>query len=311
MPRFLPTPTRSLGALVVVLLVANGGAWYQLGVRSQRGPSFSRGGSFLSAGAAARVATTTTSAPPVTTAAATTAPPTTARPAPANSYAPDHVTAAAAARPDQPGVVPALGTYRWRVVGHESATGFGSRQLPAQATQVAHAGDDGQVVLDTTYSQDHQERLIVGDRGGALAASYEGGQVRFGPMAQANSGSYRPTMTYVPADLRPGAITRGTTQVLDDEGGVQRVEDWTVTVVQRTTIPVLGTPTAVWEIVLERQTEAGSDQQVHRVRRQWWDPNRRGVVRYQDTTHGQQRYGGITFTFDSDLTADLTGYTAP
>jgi hypothetical protein len=33
-------------------------------------------------------------------------------------------------------------------------------------------------------------------------------------------------------------------------------------------------------------------------------------VRYTDTMHGQQHYGGVTFTYDSDLTADLAGFQA-
>jgi hypothetical protein len=322
MPRSLPRTAkfsrRAIGALVVALLLGNGVAWYQLEVKAGRPPAFSRGGSFASGAAAAAelpsTSTTTTSAPPGDVTTAVPAPvvttPTTAIPAPANSYAPSHVTAVSAGAPARAGVVPALGTYTWKVVGSEGATGFGKRTLPETATIVAHAGEQGQVVLDTTYSEDHQERLIVGDQGGSLVATYEGGQVRFGPMTQTNSGTYQPGMAYVPADLRAGAVTRGTTKVLDDKGAVQRTESWTLTVVQRTTIPVIGVPTQVWELVLERQTAAGSGQQVHRVRREWFDPNRHSVVRYRDTMHGQQRYGGVTFTFDSDLTADLVRYTA-
>lgn len=49
-------------------------------------------------------------------------------------------------------MLPAVGTYTWRVNGTESATGFGSRSLPATAKTVAHTeGND--VVLDTTYSR--------------------------------------------------------------------------------------------------------------------------------------------------------------
>jgi hypothetical protein len=256
--------------------------------------------------------TTSTTAPPdtVTTATPPTVTPTTEIPAPANSYAPSHVTAVSTAEPARPGITPALGTYTWKVAGTEGATGFGKRSFPSTATVVAHAADKGQVVLDTTYSEDHHERLIVGDQGGSLVATYEGGQIRFGPMAQTNAGTYQPGMAYIPADLRAGAVTKGTTKVLDDKGGVERTEAWTLTAVGRTTIPVLGIATQVWEVVLERQTTAGSGQQVHRVRRQWFDPNRRSVVRYRDTMHGQQHYGGITFTYDSDLTADLTGYRA-
>src|SRR4051794_31605746 len=98
MPRSLPRSSkfsrRLLSGAVVALLVANGGAWYQLEVRARRGPSFSQGGSFAAAASAATVepsptTTTSTTAPPgpATTAPAP-APSTTVIAAPANSYAP-------------------------------------------------------------------------------------------------------------------------------------------------------------------------------------------------------------------------------
>ena len=301
--------------LVAALLVADGGAWYQVAVRSQRGPSFDRGGAFVARGALASRATVTSNPAPSPSAsapAATSGAPAPTREAPANSYAPASITAVSSGPARPAGVLPAAGTYLWSVDGHESATGFGSRQLPSTMTMVAHAGegdDAGRVVLDTTYSSDHQERLIVEDSGGSLAATYEAGQVRFGPMAQSTSGTYDPAMVYVPSDLRPGAVTRGTSAAHAADGSVQRTEDWTLTVVQPTTIAVAGTPTRVWEMTLERTSRAGSSQDVHRVRHQWWDPARAAVVRYRDTMHGQQSYGGVMFTYDSDITATLVRYT--
>jgi Tfp pilus assembly protein PilX len=303
---------RGIGLAVVVLLLLNGGAWYQLAVRSQRPPAFDRGGAFAAAEADADVetsTTTTSTTAPTTSSAApvVTAPPTTAAVSPGNAYAPGRVTAVSTGQPATPGVLPALGTYRWKVTGTEGATGFGSRSFPSTATVVAHA-DGRNVVLDTNYSSDHQERLIVSDQGGALAAVYEAGQVRFGPMAQTNSGSYTPPMVYVPAELRAGAVTKGTSSSTDPNGKVQRVEDWTVAVEKQVVLPVMGTPTNVWQIVLERRSRPGGSQEVQRTRRIWWDPNRHFIVRYTDTMHGQQSYG-VTFTYDSDLTAELVGFT--
>lgn len=307
--------TRRVGAvLVAALLVGDTAAWYQLAVRSKRAPSFDRGGAFVAAAGPSAVPRPNASTGPASSSPAPTAAPSAPSSAPPpNAYAPASLTALSTGTPARPGVLPAPGTYQWTVDGHESATGFGSRALPSTMTMVAHAGDGadaGHVVLDVTYSSDHQERLIVADHGGALDATYEAGQVRFGPMAQSNSGSYDPAMTYVPADLHPGAVTHGASAVKDDAGGVERTEDWTLTVAQQTTIPVSGTPTRVWEIVLERTSRPGSSQSVHRVRRQWWDPNRKSVVRYRDTMHGEQKYGGVTFTYDSDLTAELARYTS-
>jgi hypothetical protein len=311
---------RALAVFVVVLLAAGAAGWYQVAVRSTRPPNFAQGGRFAQAASS-------TAAQPLTAnvgAAGSVQPDAAPAPStPANSYAPGRITAVAGApAPATPtagsgaspaaSVVPAAGTYTWRVDGTEGATGFGSRPLPSSMTVVAH-GDKGiapgQIVLDTTYSSDHQERLIVGEQSGALVSVFEGGQVRFGPMAQTNSGRYAPPIVLVPADLHDGAVTKGTTNVKDGSGKVERIEDWTLSVVHRTTIPVAGVPTSVWELVLERNTRPGSDQQVHRVIREWWDPNRRSLVRYHDTMHGEQHYAGVAFTYDSDITADFVKYT--
>src|SRR5437879_13791760 len=120
---------RKLAVAVVVLLVLNAAAWYQLAVRARRPPSFDRGGRFAVATRPATVEgiTTTTTASPTTAAAVAPAPTSTTVAAPANSYAPGHVSAVATGVAASPGVLPPLGTYRWRVSGTEAACGFGSR----------------------------------------------------------------------------------------------------------------------------------------------------------------------------------------
>lgn len=306
---------RALAFVVVALLAGEAAAWYQVAVRSTRPPHFAVGGAF----AQARTATTAVRSVSVGAAGSAVTDTERVQAVPANSYTAGQITAVAGSPPPATAdggeaaavITPAPGTYTWRVDGTEGATGFGSRRLPSSMTVVAH-GDKGlapgQIVLDTTYSSDHQERRIVGGENGALVMAFEGGQVRFGPMAQSNSGGYTPPMVLVPAELHPGAVTRGSTNVKDASGGVERIEDWTLTVVQRTTIPVVGITTPVWELVLERASRPGSDQQVRREIREWWDPSRRSLVRYHDTMHGEQHYAGVAFTYDSGITADLVRY---
>src|SRR5947209_1601346 len=115
-PRQVP---RKLAVAVVVLLVLNAAAWYQLAVRARRPPSFDRGGRFAVATrpAVAEGAVTTTTAAPTTAAAVAPAPALTSTTvaAPSNSYAPAHVSAVASGVAASPGVLPPLGTYRWHV----------------------------------------------------------------------------------------------------------------------------------------------------------------------------------------------------
>ncbi|MBV9253084.1 MAG: hypothetical protein JO054_02535, partial [Actinobacteria bacterium] len=54
----------------------------------------------------------------------------------------------------------------------------------------------------------------------------------------------------------------------------------------------------------------GSSQSVTRSRTYWFDPARHLWVKYTEKMHGQQSFGGITFTYDDNLTATLRSFTA-
>ncbi|MCU1460264.1 MAG: hypothetical protein JWO37_339 [Acidimicrobiales bacterium] len=301
---------RRIGVAVVTLLLLDSLALYQVGVRARRPPSFRRGGAFvrvlsspparghgpfdpIATGDAPTTSSTAVTESASSAAAGSTAP--TRRGLPLAPPAPAPSTAC-----------PALGTSTWAVQGTESATGFGSRSFPPTMTMVTHAGDGpvtDQVVVDITYSSDHTEREVLSCRPDGLAFSFEGGQVRFGPVAQTNQGDYRPPMTQVPLPLTAGLERTGRSDALDSSGGVQRTEDWTLRVLGQETLTIGGAPVVTWKVQIDRKTTANSSQQVDRSRTYWYDPARRFWVKYTERMHGQQHYGGITFTYDNALTA--------
>jgi hypothetical protein len=321
----LSSGRRVLFGISAGLVVTGALAGYQVGVRSKRPPHFRRGGQFVSASQPPQ------SADPSTPLASTTLPPvavpgapTTTAAAAAEAAAPSAQSAAAkpsittpptapvAAPRTSPGTsVPPFGTYTYQVQGTETATGFGSRSFPPTATMVAH--HDGnlpadQVVMDLTYSSDHTERAIAAADGNGLSFVYEAGQVRFGPMAQTNQGDYRPPMVQVPQPLAVGTSRSGDTKVVDSSGSTERSEAWTTTVTGQETLVAAGSKVTAWVVRLERNSDPGSGQQVHRVRTYWYDPGRHIWVKYTEQMHGEQHYGGVAFTYDDDLTATLAGY---
>ena len=321
-PRFL----RPVGALAALSLLGGVAAAYQLEVRADRPPSFDQGGEFLDAlpvagndgrpypygDTAAAVATTTTAAVAVDAApAATTGPSGTTPAAPVeqgaapDGPAPTAPTATAAATAP----LPATGVYTYAVTGTEAASGFGSRAFPPQATLVVHADPSvpaGSLVHDLHLSDQHEERSIVAYGAGGAAYTYEAGSVTFGPGTQTSQGSYDPPMVQIPWPLADGASASGSSAARDGGGNVTRTEVWTTTVVGREVLDVLGTPTETW--VVDIQRDADGAEKVDRFRRYWYDPTRGIVVQWTERFHGE-RAMLVTFTFDSDYTATLTGFT--
>lgn len=207
--------------------------------------------------------------------------------------------------------VPEPGTYTWAVTSTETATGFGTRSLPNQMTMVAHGGSGlgpSQVVLDLTYSVDHTEREILDRIAPGLAFDFEGGQVRFGGVAQTNQGDYRPPMVQVPTRLAPGQTVTGTSQVIASDGSTERTEDWTVQVVDQETVTAVGQAVPTWKVTIDRSSRPGSSQKITRSRTYWYDPARALWVKYTEREHGEQPYGPFTFTYDDDVTATLSSF---
>ena len=341
-----PSPTstqrRVLSATVAAVFVLGVVGAYQVGVRMRRPPSFRRGGAFvenrdalpplgtdaadLAHGPFADLGSRSSASTPGSSSAGSSPQAGLGAPAGAAQRQP---TTASTAGPSPGGAVrggpptgpaspatrglPAVGTYTWNVSGTESATGFGSRSLPAQMTMVVHTAQGlgpEEVVADITYSSDHTEREIIGSHSNGLGFDFEGGQVRFGPMAQTNQGDYQPPMLQVPASFAAGEVTRGVSKVIASDGSTERTEDWTVSVLGRDTVAVAGQTVPTWVVRIDRRSEAGSSQQITRSRTYWYDPSRHLWIKYTEAEHGQQNYAGVTFTYDENLSATLTTFRA-
>ena len=295
---------RRVGAAAVALLVLDVLAAYQIH-RSERPPSFAKGGRFENATANRPVpyspapedpafATTTTLALATTTVRGT-LPPTTSGPTKATVLA--------------PASTPALGTYHYAVAGVESASGFGQRRLPATLTLVAHratglAADE--VVFDLTLSAQHEEREIVAYLADQVAFSFEGGSVTFGSATQTSQAGYDPVMPQV---LLKGTSKSGTSEAKSAGGTTTRVEDWSVTRVGDETVLVNGAPVRTQVFDIQRRTRPGSADQLTRGRRYWFDPARHLWVKWHETMHGWRRVFGLKFSYDNDYTATLADFT--
>jgi hypothetical protein len=178
-------------------------------------------------------------------------------------------------------------------------------------TMVAHSGNGlgpSQLVLDLTYSVDHTEREILDRIAPGLAFDFEGGQVRFGGVAQTNQGDYRPPMVQVPTRLAPGQTVAGTSQVIASDGSTERTEDWTVHVVDQETVTAVGQAVPTWKVTIDRSSRPGSSQKITRSRTYWYDPARALWVKYTEREHGEQPYGPFTFTYDDDVTATMSSF---
>ncbi|HEV7685798.1 MAG TPA: hypothetical protein VGQ80_04470 [Acidimicrobiia bacterium] len=329
----------------VTLLVA-GVVGYKL---THKGPpSFRRGGQFAVAGApgttsstAAAVettATTATAAPTVTTGAAApattattarkagAASPTTASSAPAGATpttraasgpapvpTPTPTGPSPAPKPTSGPGRPAVGTYTWTVDGTEAASFVGSRKLPDKMTMVVHGGTDvkaDQLVFDLTYSDKHAEREIVGFRNDGVYFDFEGGSVTFGPRTETSQADYEPPILEIPAPLQPGLSRSGVAQAKGADGSVSRTEDWKTTVVGQEAVAVGGTTVNAWKVQVDRKIRPGTADQGYRNRTMWWDPARNLWVKFVEVFHGERHIGLGSFTYDSNVTAVLAGFTA-
>ena len=324
--------TKLLSGFGVLVLVAGSLLAYQILDRDP--PDFRRGGVFAggppiaaqttttTALAADASSTTNTAAPttastaaPVTTTTRARATTTTARPAPGTAAATTAATAATVpptpVTPQNPNA-PALGTYTYAVAGEERVTGLGSRKFPERMTTVVHAGQglaSDQLVFDLRYSEEHEEREIIGFRGDGIYFDFEGGSVTFGPRTETNEGDYEPPLLQLPRPLEPGVTRTGTTTVKRSDGSVSRTEDWSVKVVGKETITVAGAAVETWKVETDRKSRPGSSEVNNRQRTYWYDPARAIWVRFTDVLHGSRAQGPFTFTYDSSLTADLLSFT--
>ncbi len=311
-----PPLIRTVGVLVVVVLLGGLAAAYQVGVVARRGPSFDRGGAFLSAadtpvpgrdgtpypyGDAAAASTTTT----VTSSSTAAAPASTA---PVTSSTVPATTTTELDRTTSPHP-PAVGTYTYAVSGTEAATGFGSRGYPDRASVVVHR-DAGiradELVHDLRLSDQHEEREIVRYTPAGIAFSFEGGSITFGPGTQTSQATYDPLMVQIPFPLQVGAKATASSAARNG-GTVERTEVWTAKVVRTEVLTVLGAPHQTWVVDLQRTTTPGGSEQVDRFRRYWYDPELGIWVKWTERFHASRNLV-LDFTYDTTYTATLVGF---
>ena len=257
-----------------------------------------------SASASSTTATSARPRAPSTTRAASGPAPT---PRPTTPTAP----APAPSQPTGPGK-PAVGTYTWTVDGTETAPFVGSRKYPERMTMVVHAGGgvkSDQLVFDITYSDKHVEREIVGFRNDGVYFDFEGGSITFGPRTETSEADYEPPIVQVPLPLQPGLSRSGVTKATGADGSVSRTEDWKTTIVGQEAVTVGGASVNAWKIEVQRKFRPGSADQGFRNRTYWFDPARHMWVKYTEVFHGERRTAGFSFTYDSSLTAVLSGFT--
>jgi hypothetical protein len=205
-----------------------------------------------------------------------------------------------------------MGTYTFTVDGAEQAPFVGARRYPDKMTTVVHAGgslEADQLVFDITYSDNHVEREIVGFRNDGVYFDFEGGSITFGPRTETSQADYDPPILQIPLPLQPGLSRTGVTQAKGADGKVSRTEDWKTTVLGQEAVTIDGATINAWKVDVQRKFRPGSADQGFRNRTYWFDPARRMWVKYTEVFHGERRTAGFSFTYDSNLTAVLAGFT--
>jgi hypothetical protein len=230
----------ALGAAVAVVLALDGLALVQAG-RSRDAPTFSQGGAFL-----APPDGTTTTTPPTTSDVPSTSVPIEASSTttPTTDGAPEPTTTVTA--PPEAGFKPPTpGTYVYAVTGTETASVVGSRPFAPRMTMVVHGAPglgSGQVVMDYSFSAEHEERDIAHYGSDGVSLVHEGGSITFGLVTESSDVSLDPPMGLVPFPLVVGTARSGTSTARSSAGAVARVDDWETRAVGTETVVAAGRP---------------------------------------------------------------------
>ena len=211
---------------------------------------------------------------------------------------------------------PALGRYVFAVEGTESASLFGSRSFQPEMTMTVHrrsatettdpALERDELAFDMDFSPEHQERAIVAYRRDGIMFTFEAQTLTFGPSTHSSAAVYDPPITQIPIPLVEGAEREGTTTATSPEDGSEvRVEEWTVEVVRRERIEVLGTDVDTLVVQVDRESQPGAAQPLTRSRTYWLDPVRAIWVKWEERSSGRQDAGLGSVTYTSTYTATL------
>jgi hypothetical protein len=179
-------------------------------------------------------------------------------------------------------------------------------------TTVVHAGggvEPDQLIFDITYSDKHVEREIVGFRNDGIYFDFEGGSITFGPRTETSQADYDPPILQIPLPLQAGLSRTGVTVAKGADGKQSRTEDWKTSVLGQEAVTIGGATINAWKVEVQRKFRPGSADQGFRNRTYWFDPARRIWVKYTEVFHGERRTAGFSFTYDSNLTAVLAGFT--
>jgi hypothetical protein len=300
----MPRAMRAAGALATFVIFASSAMLYQTNVRADRAPEFGRGGAFAGdlTDPSIRDLSLQTAAPRSSLSRSTAT-----------------LTAPRTPGPGEPGATsaipfPVFGKYVYDVDGYEQATAFGRRDYPAQMTTTVHRTqptdpgvprlEEDEVLFDLYFSEDHEEREVVAFRPDGIVFTYEAGSVTFG-FTQTSEATYDPPMLQIPVPLADGAQQTGTSEARDPSGNVTRTEDWTVSVLGREDVEVLGETVPTWVVQINRQSRPGSSERVTRTRKYWFDPERVLWVKWEEQLNGSQDVGPGDFAYSTRFTATL------
>ena len=177
---------------------------------------------------------------------------------------------------------------------------------------VVHAGagvEADQLVFDLTYSDKHAERQIVGFRNDGIYFDFEGGSVTFGPRTETSQADYEPSLLQIPLPLQPGLSRSGVSRAKGADGKVSRIEDWKATVLGQEAVTIAGATVNAWKVELQRKFRPGHPDQGFRNKTMWFDPARNMWVKFVEVLHAERHTAGFSFTYDSNVTAVLAGFT--
>ncbi|HYZ90798.1 MAG TPA: hypothetical protein VFA34_00220 [Actinomycetota bacterium] len=302
----VPRSMRRASVVAALILFASSALLYQTNIRGERAPKFGRGGAFAGTltnpGIGDDFGLSSPGPTPIATrSSAILFAPGTPRPGiggPGGGYP-----------------FPTFATYVYAIKGYEEATAFGRRDYPSEMTTTVHRTQptdpnvprlqDDEVIFDLFFSTQHEEREIVSFRDDAIAFTYEAGSVTFGPATQTSEAVYDPPMLQIPVPLEENAIETGTSVARDSGGNVRRTEDWTVEVLRRERLNVLGSTVNTWVVKIDRQSRPGGAERVTRSRTYWFDPGRSIWVKWEETLSGAQDIGPGDFSYRTQFTATL------
>lgn len=302
----MPRAMRAAGVVATFIIFASSAMLYQTNVRADRSPEFTRGGAFAGdlTDPSIRDLSIQTAAPRssgrLRSSAVLTVPRT---PGPGEPGGPSSIP------------FPTFARYVYDVVGYEQATAFGRRDYAPQMTTTVHRTqptdpsvprlEDDELIFDLYFSDDHEEREIVAFRDDGIVFTYEAGSVTFG-FTQTSEATYDPPMLQIPVPLSDGASRSGTSEARDASGNVTRTEDWSVSVLGREDLQILGATVPAWVVEIQRQSKPGSTERVTRTRKYWFDTERVLWVKWEEHMTGSQDVGPGSFSYSTHFTATLS-----